>query len=100
MNIKAVELGKIIEEIAGTLEGCFLNKLFQTAKDEWVFEFRKGNRKVHFLVSISPRHSRAHLLTGPPDGTSDLGNFSRLIKKILLKKQLYGFGQLNNDRIV
>lgn len=100
MNIKAVELKKIIEEIAGALEGCFLNKLFQTGKDEWVFEFRKADRKFFFLISISPRHSRAHLLTVPPDGTSSLDNFSMLIKKILLKKRLSSITQLNDDRIV
>ncbi|VAX23228.1 Fibronectin/fibrinogen-binding protein [hydrothermal vent metagenome] len=100
MSIKAVQLEKIIDEIADTLEGCFLNKIFQTAKYEWVFEFRKGNRKFHFLISLSPRYSRAHLITGAPDETSDPGNFSRLVKKILLKKQLSGISQLDNDRIV
>jgi len=100
MNIKATELKKIIEEVSSCLGGCFLNKLFQTAKDEWVFEFRKADRKFYFLISISARHSRAHLLTGPPEDKSDLDNFSRLIKKILLKKQLSVICQLNDDRIV
>jgi predicted ribosome quality control (RQC) complex YloA/Tae2 family protein len=100
VNIKVFELKKIIEEIAEALEGCFLNKLFQTGKDELVLEFRKAGQKFYFLVSVSPRHSRAHLLSDPPVGTASLDNFAKLIKKVVVKKQLSSIRQLNNDRIV
>jgi len=100
MNITAPQIARIVAELAAPLEGAFLNRLFQTGGDEWVFEFRAGDEKLWLLVSVSPRFSRLHLTPGPPEDRRELEPFAKLLKKTLVRRGVERVTQLNADRIV
>lgn len=100
MNISADEIARLLAEVKEPLQGAFLNKIYQSTDDEFVFEFRKEGEKLWLLVSVSPRHSRLHLVSAAPGRRAEAGPFAQVLKKKLLRRPLASISQLPNDRVV
>lgn len=100
MNLTAGEINLVVEELERALTGTFFQKLLKTSEDEWVFVFRKMERKLFLVITLSPKNSRAHLISGPPKENIEMGAFGRALKKLALRAPLSKVSQPGGDRII
>ncbi|MDH4183854.1 MAG: NFACT family protein [Nitrospinota bacterium] len=100
MNITAPEIGMAVGELSSALEGAFPHKVFQTGREEWVLEFRKGSDRLWLLFSISARNGRIHLVNSAPASPLPMEGFARTMKKTILRGKLLSIRQVGGDRVV
>ncbi len=100
MNMTALDIGQIVDELADTLQASFLHKVLQTGANELAFEFRKGADRYYLMISASPGNSRIHLISNAPALRLPLSSFAKAIKKALVRGRLQKIEQINSDRLL
>jgi predicted ribosome quality control (RQC) complex YloA/Tae2 family protein len=94
--LTATEIGLVVGELRGTIEGCRVRKVFQT--DPHTVSLDLG-RTGFLVISIHPKASRIHL-SSAIEKWGKTPPFGQLLRKHLNGRVITGVEQLRGDRVV
>ena len=100
MALSAIEIERVLQEIAPALAQGRIQKIYQPRERVLVFEFRAPGETHRLLVSCEPQTARLHLLSRPLINPPSPPSFCQFLRAQLHGARLDDISQLGRDRIV
>ncbi len=100
MPLDAATLTGVVCELRPYVEGAKIDKIFQPAKDELIFQLRspKGNHKL--LITANPAHPRLQLTESRRENPAAPPMFCMLLRKHLAGGRIVSITQPSMERLV
>lgn len=100
MPLDAATLTGLVSELRPFVEGAKIDKIFQPAKDELIFQLRspKGNCKL--LITANPSHPRMQITESRRENPATPPMFCMLLRKHLTNGRIVSISQPSMERLV
>ncbi|MFQ5949382.1 MAG: NFACT family protein, partial [Nitrospiria bacterium] len=100
MSLSAIQLEKILTEIAEPLKGGRLQRIDQPQPWGLLFQIDQKGRRYRLYFSAHQRYSRFHLVTGVDANPQKPPQFCQLLRAHLRYKRISALHLIAGDRIV
>lgn len=100
MPLDAATLTGVVSELRPVLEGAKLDKIFQPAKDELLFQLRTRQGNCRLLITANPAHPRLQLTESRRENPAAPPMFCMLLRKHLTGGRIVAITQPPMERLV
>ncbi len=100
MAFDGITTRKVVEELAGRIVGCRVDKIYQPESDAVVLALRKTGETCRLLMSAQADSARLYLTMEKPETPLEPPTFCMLFRKHFGAGKVVSVGQVGFDRIV
>lgn len=100
MPLDAATLTGVVNELRPVVENAKIDKIFQPAKDEIIFQLRSPKGNVKLLLTANPSHPRIQLTESRRENPATPPMFCMLLRKHLTNGRILSIAQPSMERLV
>ncbi|MCL4439990.1 MAG: NFACT family protein [Firmicutes bacterium] len=100
MPFDGMVMAAITRELAGTLTGCRIDRIYQPAREEVHLILSRPGAKYRLLLSADPGTARIHITGAGAENPPSPPVFCMVLRKHLEGGRIYGFSQPGYDRVL
>lgn len=100
MPLDAATLTGLVSELRPVVEGAKIDKIFQPAKDELIFQLRSPKGNCRLLITANPAHPRIQLTESRRENPAAPPMFCMLLRKHLASGRIVSITQPPMERLV